>query len=133
MLAEQAAVALFATMALAAEQAAVALLATTAATLVVTEQLLATAAVRSTAAVAAVTTAATEQASAGLLFTADQGDADDREKQRDAAKNNTIHPKSSKKTYRYRKRKRLSQAVLRHRLRLRRWSAKERHVLPSKC
>ena len=118
-LAEQA-VALLTTAALvtamaAAEQLLVSTAAIAAAALVTAmaaaEQLLVTTA----AIAAAITTAAavaTEHASAGLLFTADQGDASNREENRDTTKNNTIHPRSSKKTYRYRKRKRFVARVV---------------------
>jgi hypothetical protein len=65
-----------------------------------------TAAATIAAAATTIAAAATiaEQAGDGLLFTAHQGDADDREENRDAKHNKTIHPRSSKKTYRYRKR-----------------------------
>jgi hypothetical protein len=36
---------------------------------------------------------AEQQASVGLLFTAHKGDADDREENRDAKQNNSIHPR----------------------------------------
>jgi len=119
-LAEQA-VALLATTALVAEQAATALFATaatvtataTVTTVAAVKQLLPAAAISScttaiaAAAIAAAAAVATEQASVGRFFTADQGDTDDREKNRDAKQNDPIHPKSSKKTYRYRKRTRI--------------------------
>jgi hypothetical protein len=41
---------------------------------------------------ATTTSVTTEQASAGLFFTAHQGDTDDREKNRDAKHNKPIHP-----------------------------------------
>lgn len=115
-LAEQA-VALLTTAALvtamaAAEQLVTAALVTTMAT---AEQLLATTAIAATAvatAIAATAAIATESAGVGLLFTADQGDTSNREKNRDTTKNNTIHPRSSKKTYRYRKRKRFVARVV---------------------
>jgi copper(I)-binding protein len=60
------------------------------------------AAVNDSTAVAAATV--TQQASVGLFFTAHQGDTDDREENRDATQNKTIHCESSKKSYTYRKR-----------------------------
>jgi hypothetical protein len=39
-----------------------------------------------------------------LVFTADQGDANQREKHRDTQNNNTVHPRILQLTYRYRKR-----------------------------
>lgn len=56
-------------------------------------------------ATAATAAMAAEQAGVGLLLTAHEGDADDREENRDAKQHETIHPTSSKKTYRYRKRR----------------------------
>lgn len=61
-------------------------------------------AIATAAAAIAATATMTEQASAGRFFTAHQGDTDDREENRDATNNKTIHPRTSKKTYWYRKR-----------------------------
>jgi hypothetical protein len=83
------------------------------AAMMTTEQAAAATIAAAAAAVAAIaaTAAIAEQAGNGLLFTAHQGDADDREENRDATQNKTIHPRSSKKTYRYRKRNDSSHAV----------------------
>ncbi len=45
----------------------------------------------------------TEQTGRSRFFTAHEGDTDDREENRDATNNKTIHPRTSKKTYWYRK------------------------------
>ena len=86
---------------LAAEQA-VATITAVAAIAAVAANALGTAAISHSAAVATATM--TQQASVGLFFTAHQGDTDDREENRDATQNKTIHCESSKKSYTYRKR-----------------------------
>ncbi len=92
---------------LAAEQAVatiatVATITAVAAIAAVAANALGTAAISHSAAVATATM--TQQASVGLFFTAHQGDTDDREENRDATQNKTIHCESSKKSYTYRKR-----------------------------
>lgn len=67
-------------------------------------------AIAAIAAAAAITaagiSAAHEAAEEGrrLVFTADEGDANQREKHRDTQNNNTVHPRILQLTYRYRKR-----------------------------
>jgi hypothetical protein len=95
--------------------AAIATVAATVATIpavaTATVAMTAVAAIAAAAAITAASVSATkEPAEEGrrLVFTADQGDANQREKHRDTQNNNTVHPRILQLTYRYRKRELLS-------------------------
>jgi hypothetical protein len=113
-----AAAAIAATVATAPAVAAIATMATIAAVAAIAMAPSTTVAVTAVAAIAAAAAIATARITAAgetaknkgrrLVFTADEGDSNQREKHRDTQNNNSVHPRILQLTYRYRKRELLS-------------------------